>query len=364
MLVSHFDYHLPAELIAQQPLPNRADARMLHLNRTSGTTENRHFRDFPGILRQGDLVVFNNTRVLPARLYGRRSTHNGQLLRPQNQAPSAVGTIEVLLTRQTCLQPNNNEWECLVRPGRKIGVGDVLFFGDNAELRAEVISRGPFGERTLRFDPVDDFFGLLDRLGHMPLPPYIDRADSPEDRERYQTIFAQERGSAAAPTAGLHFTDEILGRIRDRGIETTQLTLHVGLGTFQPVRVERVEDHKIHRESYNISLEAAEKINSALAAGRRVIAVGTTTVRTLEHAASVAQDGMVTAGAGEADIFIYPGYEFRVVKGMLTNFHLPQSTLLMLVCAFADRERVLAAYRHAVEQKYRFYSYGDCMFVE
>ena len=251
-----------------------------------------------------------------------------------------------------------------MRPGRKIGVGDVLFFGDNAELRAEVISRGPFGERTLRFDPVDDFFGLLDRLGHMPLPPYIDRADSPEDRERYQTIFAQERGSAAAPTAGLHFTDEILGRIRDRGIETTQLTLHVGLGTFQPVRVEQVKVHKIHRESYNISLEAAEKINSALAAGRRVIAVGTTTVRTLEHAASVAQDGMVTAGAGEADIFIYPGYEFRVVKGMLTNFHLPQSTLLMLVCAFADRERVLAAYRHAVEQKYRFYSYGDCMFVE
>ena len=228
--------------------------------------------------------------------------------------------------------------------------------------------RGDFA-RTVRrahlaFDPVDDFFGLLERLGHAPLPPYIDRADSPEDRERYQTIFAQERGSAAAPTAGLHFTDEILGRIRDRGIETTQLTLHVGLGTFQPVRVERVEDHKIHRESYNISLEAAEKINSALAAGRRVIAVGTTTVRTLEHAASVAQDGMVTAGAGEADIFIYPGYEFRVVKGMLTNFHLPQSTLLMLVCAFADRERVLAAYRHAVEQKYRFYSYGDCMFVE
>lgn len=351
MLVADFDYHLPPELIAQEPLANRADSLMLHLDRDSGTIENRHFRDFPSLLRPDDLVVFNNTRVLPARLYGTR------------KSPLA-GRIEVLLTRQTCAEPNKNEWECLVRPGRRIGIGEHLFFGENAELRAEVISRGPFGERILRFAPVDDFFGLLDRLGNVPLPPYIDRADSPEDRERYQTIFARERGSAAAPTAGLHFTDEILGQLRDRGIETTELTLHVGLGTFQPVRVDRVEEHKIHRESYNISRETAEKINSALNAGRRIIAIGTTTVRTLEHAASLSQDGMVRAGAGEAAIFIYPGYEFRVVKGMLTNFHLPQSTLLMLVCAFADRERVLAAYRLAVEQRYRFYSYGDCMFVE
>lgn len=351
MLVSDFDYHLPPELIAQQPLSSRADSRMLHLHRGSGTIENRRFRDFPSLLRPDDLVVFNNTRVLPARLYG---TTCSPLAR----------RIEVLLTRQTCAEPNKNEWECLVRPGRKIGVGDGLSFGHNAEVRAEVISRRPFGERTLRFDPVDDFFGLLERLGHVPLPPYIDRADSPEDRERYQTIFARERGSAAAPTAGLHFTDEIMSQMRARGIETTELTLHVGLGTFQPVRVDRVEDHKIHRESYNISTEAAEKINSALDAGRRVIAIGTTTVRTLEHVASLLPDGRVRPGAGEADIFIYPSYEFRVVKGMLTNFHLPQSTLLMLVCAFADRDRVLAAYRHAVEQKYRFYSYGDCMFVE
>jgi len=349
VLVSDFDYHLPSELIAQEPLSDRADSRMLCLDRGSGTIENRHFRDFPCLLRSDDLVVFNDTRVLPARLYGTR------------RSPLA-GRVEALLTRQTCTDPN--EWECLVRPGRKIGVGVGLSFGENAELRAEVISRGPFGERTLRFDPVDDFFGLLERLGHVPLPPYIDRADSPEDRERYQTIFARERGSAAAPTAGLHFTDEILGQLRDRGIETTELTLHVGLGTFQPVRVERVEDHKIHRESYNISPEAAEKINAALDGGRRIIAIGTTTVRTLEHAANLSQDGMVRAGAGEADIFIYPGYEFRVVQGMLTNFHLPQSTLLMLVCAFADREHVLAAYRHAVDQRYRFYSYGDCMFLE
>ncbi len=353
MLVSDFDYHLPSELIAQEPLPNRADSRMLHLNRSSRTAKDRHFRDFPGLLRPDDLVVFNNTRVLPARLYGRKSESKDQSL--------GAGCIEVLLTRQNSSAPN--EWECLVRPGRKVGVGDGLVFGDREELRVEVISRGPFGERGLRFDQVDNFFGLLERLGHVPLPPYIDRADSPEDRERYQTIFARERGSAAAPTAGLHFTDGILRQMRDRGIETTELTLHVGLGTFQPVRVERVEDHKIHRESYNISPEAAEKINSALDARRRIIAVGTTTVRTLEHAASLSADGRVTAGTGEADIFIYPGYEFRVVKGMLTNFHLPQSTLLMLVCAFADRERVLAAYRHAVEQKYRFYSYGDCMFV-
>jgi S-adenosylmethionine:tRNA ribosyltransferase-isomerase len=349
VLVSDFDYHLPSELIAQEPLPNRADSRMLHLNRNSGVVQHCHFRDFPRMLRPDDLIVFNNTRVLPTRLYGTR------------RSPLA-GRIEVLLTRQICHEPN--EWECLVRPGRKIEVGDGLIFGDREELRAEVISRGPFGERGLRFDPVDDFFGLLERLGHVPLPPYIDRADSLEDRERYQTIFARERGSAAAPTAGLHFTDEVMVQIKDRGIESTELTLHVGLGTFQPVRVARVEDHKIHRESYNISTEAAEKINAALDAGRRIIAIGTTTVRTLEHAANLSEDGMIRAGAGEADIFIYPGYEFRVVKGMLTNFHLPQSTLLMLVCAFADREHVLAAYRHAVEQKYRFYSYGDCMFME
>jgi len=351
VLVSDFDYHLPPQLIAQEPLANRADSRMLHLDRVSGTIEDRHFRDLPSLLRPDDLVVFNNTRVLPARLYGTR------------RSPLA-GRLEVLLTRQTCAESNKNEWECLVRPGRKIGVGDGVSFGENEELRAEVISRGPFGERTLRFDPVDDFLGLLDHLGHVPLPPYIDRADGPLDKERYQTIFARERGSAAAPTAGLHFTNEILGQMRDRGIETTELTLHVGLGTFQPVRVDRVEEHRIHRESYNISREAAEKINSALGAGRRIVAIGTTTVRTLEHAASLSADGRVTAGRGEADIFIYPGYEFRVVGGMLTNFHLPQSTLLMLVSAFADREHVLDAYRHAVGQKYRFYSYGDCMFVE
>jgi S-adenosylmethionine:tRNA ribosyltransferase-isomerase len=267
-----------------------------------------------------------------------------------------------LLIRQISVEPN--EWQCLVRPGRKIGLGDDLAFGDDGELQAEVTDRSTLGERRLRFSPVKDFFDVLERLGHVPLPPYINRPDMSQDKERYQTVFARERGSVAAPTAGLHFTSEILAEMNSRGIEMTELTLHVGLGTFQPIRVDRLEDHKLHREYYNISLEAAEKINSALRAGRRVIAVGTTTVRTLEYSASLHPDGGIRPGAGEADIFIYPGHQFRVVRGILTNFHLPKSTLLMLVCAFADRERVLAAYGHAVEGKYRFYSYGDCMFVE
>ncbi|MGB9106642.1 MAG: tRNA preQ1(34) S-adenosylmethionine ribosyltransferase-isomerase QueA, partial [Terriglobales bacterium] len=263
-------------------------------------------------------------------------------------------------------------WNALVRPGRKIGVGEKLFFGDNWELRAEVMARGEFGERTLRFEPVEDFFAVVERIGHVPLPPYIARPDAPADRERYQTVYARVRGSVAAPTAGLHFTPEILERMRARGVETAEITLHVGLGTFQPVHAEKVEEHKLHREWYRISEEAAAQINGALAAGRRVVAVGTTTVRTLEYAAGVASPESrvpsgrveIRAGTGEADVFIYPGFRFRVVGAMLTNFHLPKSTLLMLVSAFAGRERVLNAYRHAVAERYRFYSYGDCMFVE
>jgi S-adenosylmethionine:tRNA ribosyltransferase-isomerase len=255
-------------------------------------------------------------------------------------------------------------WEALVRPGRKIGVGEHLYFGPNDELHAEVVACGEFGERTLRFSPVPDFFAVIERLGHVPLPPYIHREDRPEDRERYQTVYARERGSVAAPTAGLHFTDEVLDRLRARGIETADITLHVGLGTFQPVHATVVEEHKLHREWYNITDEAAAAINRALDAGRRVVAVGTTSVRTLEYAARISSDGHPHASSGEADIFIYPGFEFRVVGAMLTNFHLPESTLLMLVSAFAGREPVLAAYNHAVEQKYRFFSYGDCMFIE
>ena len=364
MLVSEFDYHLPPELIAQQPLPDRSASRLLHLPPAKGEWQDRTFRDFPDLLRPDDLLVLNNTRVFPARLYGHRSGARSQPVSPQNPAAREFlqGRVEVLLTRQLSAEPN--VWECLVHPGRKIGVGEQLWFGERRQLQAEVIARGSFGERTIRFEPAVDFFGELERLGHVPLPPYIDRPDQTADRERYQTVYARERGSVAAPTAGLHFTPEIFERLRKRGIEIVEITLHVGLGTFQPLRAEVVEQHKLHRECYSIPPPAAERINAALEAGRRVVAVGTTTVRTLEYAARLASDRRVLAGSGEADLFIYPSYQFRVVGALLTNFHLPKSTLLMLVCALGGRERVLAAYRHAVAQHYRFYSYGDCMFVE
>ncbi len=362
MLVSDFHYDLPDELIAQYPLPDRAASRMLHLQRTTGRSSDRTFREFPDLLRPGDLLVFNNTRVFPARLYGRRVGVNSQPVSPADPAARDFlrGQVEVLLARQQSRTPN--EWECLVRPGRKLGVGERLFFDQN-ELQAEVISRAGFGQRCIRFEAVPDFFAVLERIGHVPLPPYIARADSQSDRERYQTVYARARGSVAAPTAGLHFTAEILARIRERGIETAEISLHVGLGTFQPVRVERVEEHKLHSEPYSISTAAAGMINRALSDSRRIIAVGTTTVRTLEHAAQLGS-GAVRSGSGSAGLFIYPGFKFSVVKAMLTNFHLPRSTLLMLVSAFAGREYVLRAYQHAVLERYRFYSYGDCMFVD
>jgi len=360
--LSDFNYSLPEELISQEALPDRAASRLLYLSRNSAKLQDLMFRGLPELLRSDDLVVFNNTRVFPARLYGRRGGVRAQPVSPHNPASKSFlqGQVEVLLTRQVSAQPN--EWECLVRPGRKIGVGERLSFGDHGELQAEVIARAGFGERRIRFGPASDFMGLIENLGHVPLPPYITRCDRPADRERYQTIYARERGSVAAPTAGLHFTPEILGRLRERGIETTEITLHVGLGTFQPVREDVVERHKLHKEHFSISEPAAASINAALDSHRRIVAIGTTSVRTLEHAAR--ETGRVQAGPGEADIFIYPGFQFRVVGALLTNFHLPQSTLLMLVSAFAGREFVLNAYRHAVEQKYRFYSYGDCMFVE
>lgn len=370
MLVSDFNYHLPGELIAQQPLPDRSGSRLLHLETTHAQSgemqlfklEDRQFRDFPNLLRPSDLLVFNNTRVFPARLYGRRTGMKAQAVSRRNPAAHDFlqGRIEVLLTRQISQSPN--DWECLVRPGRKIGLGEHLLFGPQDELSAEVIARSGFGERKIRFRPTPDFFGLLDRIGHVPLPPYISRADSSGDRERYQTVYARERGSVAAPTAGLHFTPEILTRIRERGIETAEITLHVGLGTFQPVRSERVEEHALHSEAYFISEEAAHKINRARMDQRRVVAIGTTTVRTLEYAAQQS-GGVVQPGMGEANLFIYPGYEFRIVGAVLTNFHLPQSTLLMLVCAFGGTQIVLRAYQHAVREHYRFYSYGDCMFL-
>jgi S-adenosylmethionine:tRNA ribosyltransferase-isomerase len=382
VLVSDFNFHLPEDLIAQAPLADRSASRLLYVDRSSGHLSDRGFGDLPGLLRPGDLLVLNNTKVFPARLLGRRAGLKSQAVSAHNPAARDFlqGRVEVLLIQQLASGPgpdkseNENDWKCLARPGRKLQVGERIFFREhdraNEEeqderhdpLQAEVIARGPFGERTIRFRPVDDFFGRVARIGHVPLPPYISRPDSAADRERYQTVYARERGSVAAPTAGLHFTPEVLAQIAGRGIQTAEITLHVGLGTFQPVRVERVEEHKLNREPFTISAAAAGKINSALAASRRVIAVGTTTVRTLEYAARQA-GGSISPGSGEADIFIYPGYKFQVIQGLLTNFHLPQSTLLMLVSAFAGRESVLHAYDHAVAQRYRFYSYGDCMFL-
>lgn len=382
MLVSDFDFLLDEHLIAQEPLADRSASRMLRLDRRTGHFQDLKFKDFSRLLRPDDLLVVNNSRVFPARLFGRRSGLHAQPLSPRNPAAREflVGRVEVLLTRQ--LGPW--EWQALVRPGRKLGVGEKIAFGEPETLQAEIIARGDFGERTLRFAPVEDFLATVEKLGHVPLPPYIARKDRPGDRERYQTVYArpEARGSVAAPTAGLHFTPEILAQIRERGIEMAEITLHVGLGTFQPVHAEEVEEHKMHRESYFISEAVAVQINRALEQGRRILAVGTTTVRTLEYAASVAKTAgesepagtgggvaagnraRIQAGAGEADIFIYPGFRFRVVGALLTNFHLPKSTLLMLVSAFAGRENVLRAYEHAVKERYRFFSYGDCMFIE
>ncbi len=359
MLVSDFDFELPEELIAQEPLAERAGARMLALDRATGAWQDRMFRDFPALLRPGDLLVLNDSRVIPARLFAHRAGLHTQ------EGQRTTGRVQVLLAEQL----SEWEWKALVRPGRKVLTGERLDFlpqhavtsDPQSELRAEIIAHGEFGERTLRFEPVEDFFGTVERLGHMPLPPYIHREDEPEDRERYQTVYARERGSVAAPTAGLHFTPQILDAIRARGAEIATVTLHVGLGTFQPVRVDRVEDVRLHAERYTISPETAAAVNAARREGRRIVAAGTTTVRMLEHCARIGEE--FVPHSGSTSIFISPGFEFRVVSALLTNFHLPQSTLLMLVSAFGGRERVLEAYRHAVETRYRFFSYGDCMFV-
>ena len=364
MLVSDFDFQLPGELIAQEPLADRSASRMLLLDGRTGAFHDSSFRNFPQHLHPDDVLVLNNSRVFPARLFGHRSGARAQPLSPRNPASREFlkGRAEVLLTRQL----GNNEWEALARPGRKLGVGEVLWFGEDEVgfplLEAEIIERGQYGERRLRFSPAANFFERLDRVGHVPLPPYIGREDRISDRERYQTVFAREPSSAAAPTAGLHFTPAVLDEIRSHGVEIAEVALHVGLGTFQPLREETVEANKLHVESYEISSLAAETINRALEESRRVVAVGTTVVRTLEHAAR--DIGRITPGEGETSIFIYPGFQFRVISALLTNFHLPRSSLLMLVSAFAGRERVLKAYEHAVGERYRFFSYGDCMLVE
>ncbi|HXN97479.1 MAG TPA: tRNA preQ1(34) S-adenosylmethionine ribosyltransferase-isomerase QueA [Candidatus Acidoferrales bacterium] len=362
MEVSDLDFDLPPELIAQHPLDERDASRMLVIDRVPGSTQDRQFRDFPEILRGDELIVLNNARVLPARLFGRRvgvrSEKPGADSGARNEHLSA--SIEVLLVRQI----ESSLWEALVRPGRKIPVGERIIFGDG-ELEARVESRGGYGLRLMRFTSKAGFHEALARLGHIPLPPYIKRADEPRDRERYQTVYARQGSAVAAPTAGLHFTPKILERLRVRGIETAEITLDVGLGTFEPVRTERLEDHQIHAESYEVSEAAAQAITNAKSKGRPVMAIGTTVVRALEDAAEKSSERgvLISPGTAEADIFIYPGKPIRVVDQLLTNFHLPRSTLLALVATLVGRERILRAYGHAVGAGYRFYSYGDCMLI-
>jgi S-adenosylmethionine:tRNA ribosyltransferase-isomerase len=427
--VADFHFELPEELIAQHPPAERGSSRMLVLGKEQGAGDREQeaadglvdawFRDLPGFLRAGDLLVLNDSRVLPARLF---ATRGG--LTTQAGSPLPSGVVEVLLTEEIeedrpeadhpsqkrdgghridghpekktdagILRSAQNDnsgghdnsvgrrpvghpalWRALVRPARKVVVGERLEFREAGEvvLAAEVVAAGEFGERTLRFAPVEDFYERVGRIGHMPLPPYIrreaERPDAEEDRERYQTVYSHEPGSAAAPTAGLHFTPEILAALEARGVEVRYVTLHVGLGTFQPVRVSELKDIRLHSERYTLPAATAEALNRARTEGRRVVAVGTTTTRTLEHIGALVGDGGFQAHSGSTSIFIGPGHRFRVVGGLLTNFHLPESTLLMLVSAFAGdgdrgRQKVLAAYAHAVRAGYRFYSYGDCMLV-
>ena len=339
MKKSEFSVDLPQELIAQTPLPRRDASRLMLLDKVTGEISHRHFYELPSLLQAGDCLVMNDSRVIPARLFGVRPTG---------------GAVEVVLLRDL----GGSRWECLTRPGRKTPPGTQISFGEG-ELTAEVVSAGADGNKILRFDYQGIFLEVLDRLGQMPLPPYI--KTKLQDKERYQTVYARDPGSAAAPTAGLHFTPELLQALRDKGVSLCWLTLHVGLGTFRPVKEENIEDHPMHAEYCVIPPETAETINAARAAGGRIIAVGTTSCRTLESFA--AEDGTITSRSGWTDIFIYPGYRFKAIDALITNFHLPESTLIMLVSALAGRENVLNAYKAAVEERYRFFSFGDAMFI-
>ncbi|QMV19212.1 tRNA preQ1(34) S-adenosylmethionine ribosyltransferase-isomerase QueA [Granulicella sp. 5B5] len=436
MLVSDFNYSLPEELIAQQPPAVRGASRMMTLDRRTGAYTDRLFTDLPSLLQPGDLLILNDSRVLPARLFATRAG-----LHTQHNSPAPTGHIEVLLTEHLPNPEGHNDWRALVKPAKKIQPGETLHFHaapttdaalkgtgfspsggssglqptesvqheagalapEGPALTATILATGDFGERTLRFAPVADFYAILDRIGHLPLPPYIHRdkqqPNTPEDRNRYQTVYSKpfaqpdeqhlkgtgfspsvngqkERGalapeglagSAAAPTAGLHFTPEILKALQQRGIELAYLTLHVGLGTFQPIRVDRTEDIRLHAEPYTLPAATAEAINKAVRDHRRIIAVGTTSTRTLEHIARESErtGQPITAHSGSTSLFLSPGLndQFKLVGGLLTNFHLPQSTLLMLVSAFAGREATLHAYAHAVAARYHFFSYGDCMLI-
>ena len=341
MKTSDFYYDLPKELIAQDPLEDRSASRLMHLNKETGEYEHGHFRDILKYLKPGDCLVINDTKVIPARLYG-----------------SKVGTdaaIEILLLKRR----ENDIWETLVKPGKKCKVGTVISFGDGI-LTGEVVDIVDEGNRLIQFNYDGIFEEILDQLGEMPLPPYI--THKLQDKNRYQTVYAKHEGSAAAPTAGLHFTKELLQQVQDAGVKIAHVTLHVGLGTFRPVKVEDVTQHHMHSEFYVVEEDQAKLINDTKAAGGRVIAVGTTSCRTLESATG--EDGILKAGSGWTEIFIYPGYRFKMIDGLITNFHLPESTLVMLVSALAGKEHIMAAYEEAVREKYRFFSFGDAMMIE
>lgn len=371
MDVSEFDFDLPDELIAQEPPAERGATRLLILDRRTGSIRDSDFASLPSHLCAGDLLVLNNTRVYPARLLGHRVPSGGaveclllrQLPTPHSQLPTALS--EPSIGSWELEVGSSSFWDALVHPGQKLKPGArVLFEGSGVQLHGEMLARHFHGRRSVRLWTADgsDVRSAIDRIGHIPLPPYIKRDDRPADRDRYQTVYARERGSVAAPTAGLHFTDRVLQRLGEHGIERTEITLHVGYGTFKPVRVDRVEDHIVDPEAFTVPADAAGALARARRDHRRVIAVGTTTTRALESLRTDTE-GMVEPTAGVTHLFIHPGHEFRIVNGLITNFHLPRSSLLMLVAAFAGLDRVRAAYRHAIEQRYRFYSYGDAMLI-
>lgn len=350
MNINDFDYNLPEGLIAQKPCERRDGSRLMVVHRDTGRIEHRHFFDITEYLRPGDCLVMNDSKVLPARILGRKKTTGAK--------------AEFLLTKRI----RGDIWETMVKPGKRLKPGDEVVFSEKPLLEARILDFGEGGTRTVEFTCQGMFMERLEEMGAMPLPPYIERPSGPEDRERYQTVYCREEGSVAAPTAGLHFTEELLEKIKKMGVETLWVTLHVGIGTFRPVKCENIEEHRMHFEEYHISRETVEAVNRAKREGRRVISVGTTSTRTLESAAFYRSGGdkgvwQIREGGDSTGIFIYPGYDFKIVDSLITNFHLPKSTLLMLISAFYDREQILRAYEEAVREEYRFFSYGDAMFI-
>ena len=348
MRIEDFDYHLPEELIAQKPADKRDNSRLLVVHRDNGEIEHKHFYDIIDFLKPGDCLVMNNSKVLPARLFGTKEGTGAK--------------IEFLLIKRI----EGDIWETMVRPGKRLKPGDSVLFCDTPLLRAYIRDYGDDGTRIVEFEYEGIFMERLEEIGSMPLPPYIERPSGTEDKDRYQTVYCKEEGSVAAPTAGLHFTKELLEKAELKGVELVYVTLHVGIGTLRPVKCENIEEHSMHFEEYEISEESAAAVNRAKMEGRRVISVGTTSTRTLESAAYADQNGVwqIKSGHSSTGIFIYPGYEFKIVDSLITNFHMPKSTLLMLISALYDREKILEVYEEAIKEKYRFFSYGDAMFIE